>query len=150
MTDTLNAEVESNVDESAAAYEAMRDEPEAGTETIVEPEGEGEPEPDKPELSETDKLKASLKNRSGEARREKEARRAAEERAAALEVQLEALQGKKSPDLSLDDIDATADPIGAVERMAAIIKAQQAQSQQSTQAQQAEAQQRKNVQDLSN
>lgn len=146
MTDTFQTE-DTQSDPIEDAYEAARTESEGeATETIVEPE---DGQADKEALSDADKVKASLKDRAAAARREKQGRLAAEERANALEARLAALEGQgKKDDLSLDDIDANTDPIGAVERMAAILKAQRAE--QASQAQQsaAQAQQHRNIQAL--
>lgn len=162
MTDTL---IETNdyndTSDSEAAYEAMRQEAEGETHQDDDatghedgaqepPEGEGDEGKDKA-VDDVEKIKASLKDRAAAARREKQSRIAAEERAAALEARLAALEGKsQQDDLTLDDIDVEKDPIGAVERMKAILKAQQEGQAKQTSAQQAEQLQRQNVQALSN
>lgn len=155
MTDTpIETNDFNDTSESEAAYEAMRQESEGADyqddSTGHEDGAEQPPETDKA-VDDVEGIKASLKDRAAAARREKQARIAAEERATALEARLAALEGKgEQDDLTLDDIDVEKDPIGAVERMKAILKAQQESQTKQSSAQQAEQLQRRNVQDLSN
>lgn len=157
MTDQ-NIDTAADTDDVMAEYEAHREADALVTDDVADdapgdaddaPPADPEPAPE-PEASETDKLRKSVQERSRAARQEKQARLAAETALAELRAEVEALKGGKQPAApSLDDIDPDADPLEAVKRMAAIIKAEQARVAAEASSQKQEQTQRANIEALS-
>jgi len=155
MSETFDASqtADDTTDDVNAEYEAAREAEEGDSGTQIEGEEGATDDPDaaseKAELSDVDKVKASLKERANAARRERQRANDAEAKAAALEARLAALEGKKTDDPFAALRDDDADPIGDLDAIKKILRGE-AESRTKTQAeQQAAQQQQRNVQALS-